>query len=462
MTPITSSLQDTIVAVSTPAGSSLRAVIRLSGPEAITIAERCLELTPPVESLPRYGVAEGVFIFNSPRCRAPVTVLLMRRPHSYTREDVLEIQTFGSPVLLEMMTERLVAEGARLAEPGEFTRRAFLNGRINLAQAEAVRALVHARTVAAHRRAMEQLVGRRARALHELRDALVDLCARVEAAIDFSDQDIEIISSDDALERVRRLHEQCRRLVQQSREAPAGRGVPVALFGRPNVGKSSLMNALLGERRSIVTAVPGTTRDVLEATVELDGVTFRLLDMAGLRETQDTLEAEGVAHAQRALQSAEIGLFLLDASEPLSRNDHIAWQRVGLPACVIVWNKCDLPMVLTEESVREAFGPLPVRQVSCVTGQGIAALKRDLVAMAVGGRVDASVQEFEPGLRQREVLRRLIDALHRVENEICNHVSLELVAFELREALEVAGELTGESVSDDILDRIFSDFCIGK
>jgi len=456
-------LWDTIVAVSTPAGRSLRGIVRLSGPQAVPIVSRLVTLRGGrIEQLPGYGAAEGWLWLQRRRTRVPVALLLMRRPRSYTRDDVVELQSFGAPVLLQMIVEELVQHGARLAEPGEFTRRAFLNGRIDLAQAEAVCALVHARSEAAHRLAIEQLAGTRARALHELRESLIDLCARVEVGIDFSDQDIEVINPGEVLTGVRRAESACEALLGAAGEHAAAVGIPVALFGRPNVGKSSLLNALVGSRRAIVTPVPGTTRDVLEAAIELAGTPFRLIDTAGIRACSEEVEAEAVQRARQALRHVEVALFMLDGSAPIGHDDLAAWQEVSVPQCLVLLNKSDLPAAIDGAAVRAALGERPIVRTSCVTGRGIDTLKETLVELARSGRADASAHGFEPSLRHREALRQAVAALRRAAEVAASTAAAELVAFELRQALDSIGQVTGQTVSEDILDRVFSEFCIGK
>lgn len=454
---------DTIVAVSTPAGSSLRAIVRLSGKDAIHIASQVVHLpNRPLLDMSRYGIAEGTFELSPDGSLSPITLLLMRAPSSYTREDVVELQTFGSPVLLRMMVERLIELGARLAEPGEFTKRAFLNGRIDLAQAEAVGKLIHARSEAAQRRAIEELVGGRLHPLRELRRDIVDLCAKVELDIDFSDQDLEIVSADESLKSIKQARLECEELLIGSEETVERKGIPIAIFGRPNVGKSSLMNVLVGSQRAIVSEIPGTTRDVLEADIELDGATFRLIDTAGIREANDALETEGVRRAKAALRSAEIGLFLLDGSMPIDHDDLVASQDVSIPNFLIILNKSDLPSAVSKADVAQHFGSHPVRRISCHSGEGTAELLGELVSLAARGKADASFQSFETSVRRRAALRKAVESLRRAEEIIISEEGSELVALELREALFSIGELTGETASEDILERIFSEFCIGK
>lgn len=413
---------DTIVAAASPPGPGLRAVVRLSGPRAVEWGAR----------------APGAVVFRAPR--------------SYTREDVVEIHLPGSPPLVEALVRSLVGRGARPARPGEFTLRAFLNGRLDLAQAEAVEQLIASESEGDLRAAVRQLEGDFSRRVRAVEDAVLDLGADAEAAIDFVDQDIEILPVAAAVERAGRALNDVRALLAESAARRAVDDRPtVALYGRPNAGKSTLFNALAGAD-AIVSEIPGTTRDVLSAEVDA-GVRLRLLDTAGDTEAAG-LDAEAVRRGRESMRSADLVLFVVDASE---------WEgAVGLvprgrPA-LLVLNKCDL---CPGADVRKRF---PIREAVCTsarTGEGVAELRAKLGEMLGSGAGEGGAAHFRVNLRQRALLREAEGALERAAG-IAPGLGMEFVSLDLRAALDALGGITGRQVGEDLLDRIFSRFCLGK
>ncbi|HYE99296.1 MAG TPA: GTPase [Planctomycetota bacterium] len=400
---------DTIVAPATPSGGGLRAVVRVGGPRAVELA----------------GARPGAVVFRAPR--------------SYTREDLVEIHLPASPPLVDRLVRDLLEAGARPARPGEFTLRAFLHGRLDLAQAEAVERLVAAEDEAERRAALRQLEGEFSRRLGAVEQACLDLAADAEAALDFSEEDIEIVTTADAGARAGAALRDLRALIADTAARPARDGRPVVvLHGRPNAGKSTLFNALAGQD-AIVSPTAGTTRDLLEADADL-GVPVRLVDAAGVAEGQTGLDAEGARRARDAAASADLVLFVVDPSDPAERPR-------GWP-CVVVESKADLHP-----------GPAPpgALRVSARTGEGLAALRR-----AVGAALDAGVSTaaFSVSARQRALLREAEEALARVPGAAA--AGLELAALELRSALAALGAVTGRDVGEELLDRVFSRFCLGK
>jgi len=467
---------DTIVAVSTPAGASERAIARLSGPEALPIAERLFEpLRPPapIGSAPNYSAVEGRLHLDGDWPPAPALAYLMRRPASYTREDIVEIHLPGSPPLLRAALDRLLAEGARLAEPGEFTRRAFLNGRIDLAQAEAVMRLIHARSLAEMRVALRQMEGSLSRAVGRIRERTADCLALVEAEIDFSDQDIEIAPAAELAQRIGSVHEEVQRLLAAGEAGGLVTELPrVQLCGPPNAGKSSLFNALARRDEALVTDVPGTTRDLLEAAVHLEGCEVLLTDSAGLTATGDPIEAEAVARARRAARTADLRVLVLDVTKPLERQfPDLAPLLEGGPGgrLVVCLNKVDLPAAFGERDVADALSrwlgedappPATVR-TSARTGEGIEALSLAIAGPLLGGGITRSAAHFVLEARHRAEMTAAARALQRAARA-CLSEGPEFAALELREALDEMGRVLGLDATDDILDRIFRQFCIGK
>ena len=454
---------DTIAAVSSPAGRGSRAIVRLSGPDAVGLMEGLFSAAAggPLVACGRYTAADGTLAVDE--LRIPATIYLMRAPYSYTREDVVEAHLPGSPPIVQAVVEGLLARGARLAQPGEFTRRAFLNGRIDLAQAEAVLKIIRATTEGEHRAALEELEGGFSRQLSALRGRAIALCARIELGLDFSDEDIEIVTRDEVSSEIDALIAAVQSAVGDTDRRTSREGVVVALFGRANAGKSSLLNALAGEARAIVTHVPGTTRDTVEAPIQIDGIAFRLIDTAGFGGgAGDDIDAEAAARARRAVEVAEIGLFVLDASLPLDDEVRELWRSAPTPHRIVVLNKSDLPAAVTEGAAIAELGAVEVLSVSALTGEGVPALLAAMRSAVESGLLDRSTSASITTVRQRDALRRTLESLTCARRAAAEGLSDDFIAADLRDVLRCVGELTGEVVTDDILDVIFAEFCIGK
>lgn len=472
-------LLDTIYAIATPVGEGGIGILRLSGEKAVDVAAGIVQLrsgqalvSARSHHLYHADVLEAAAApdgqGDSSRPIDEVLVAVMRAPHSYTAEDIVEIHCHGGLYVLQALCESLRRGGARLAEPGEFTKRAFLNGRLDLAQAEAVLDTIQAKTDASLRLAQEQLRGRLSQEINRLRDSLVQLLAQVEAAIDFTEEDIVFIQPQELAGRLREVGAAIARLAGTSCEGRVLReGLPVAIVGRPNVGKSSLLNALLQSDRAIVTPVPGTTRDVLEEVLNIRGVPVRLLDTAGVRQTDDPVEQEGVRRSRAAMEQAELLLILVDGSLPLSDEDGKLMALHPDKKRLLVINKSDLPCQVPDVSVPACFKASPegtgaVVRISALTGAGLDGL-RDAVRKTV------LREDFEPGdsavvtrLRHQSSLQKAREALANAAESAEGKLSGEFVAMDLRAGIDALGEITGAVTTDDILDRIFRDFCIGK
>jgi tRNA modification GTPase len=390
-----------------------------------------------------------------------VMVVLMRAPRSYTREDLLEIQCHGGSLLVQRVLGLVLRQGARLAEPGEFTKRAFLNGRIDLVQAEAVIDLIRGKSDAALNLAQHQREGLLSRMLGEVRSRLVAALALIEAHIDFPDEDIAPAS----LERICVSVDAGSRVVQHLLEGfSTGRvlrdGVSVLIAGKPNVGKSSLLNTLLKEKRAIVTAIPGTTRDLIEEIVNIKGLPVRLMDTAGIRETTDPVEGEGVRLARERLAAADLTLFVLDGSRSFDDDDQLILGDLGGRPYFVVRNKIDLPHILTFPELME---PLADLRISTLTGEGIAGLLDAIHQTFLKGEaVDSREYVALNRARHRDALEVCRIRLLQFLNNVATGAELELLAVDLRDALSALGAVTGETTTDEILDQIFSSFCIGK
>jgi tRNA modification GTPase len=441
------------VAIATARGESAIGVVRLSGSEAIAIARTVMRDSAVLEHAPSHTLRRVSLI--DPRSGEPLDEALcavMRGPRSYTGEDVVEISCHGSPALLRVVLDILHGRGARLAEPGEFTRRAFLNGRIDLTRAEAVALLVGARTERAVKVAARALAGALAQRIEGIRDALLDVVAGLEVALDFPDDEVGI-GPEHACGVVRRLIEMVDEVLALTDRAQAiHRGVTVALVGAPNAGKSTLLNALLGSDRAIVSPVPGTTRDVVEGTIALAGIPVVLRDTAGLGPTADVIEAEGVRRSLKAIEDSDLLLTVVDAS---AAPDAEVLSVTGGRARLLVRAKMDLP------SHRDALALADAIDVSAKTGLGISALV-ERIAEWITRRVNGDDDDtFVISLRQHDLMRSLRSALTQSAVAIAT-APTEAALVDLREALALVAELLGQEVGDAVLDRIFATFCVGK
>lgn len=455
-------LHDTIAAIATPLGEGGLAVLRLSGAQALSIADQCFvpvgsfSLKPTVA--PSHTIHYGR-IERDGKTVDEVLVAVMRAPRTFTREDVIEITCHGGLLPAKMILDLLLENGARLAEPGEFTKRAFLNGRIDLAQAEAVADLIHARTELAMSAANEQLAGKLSQRIETLRDDLVKTLAHIEAHIDFPDEDIAPDTKEQLLNCLERAVAFMDTLLRTANEGQIlRRGVRTAIIGRPNAGKSSLLNQLLGHDRAIVSATPGTTRDTIEETANIRGLPVVFIDTAGLREAGDELEAEGIRRSRESLAKAELILHVLDGTEPLTAADEILLHEFESKKRILVRNKSDKTSRL---ELPEKFRAAAV-DVSCATGTGLEPLKDAIKECLWSGEIKAEMLQVMINSRHQEALKRAREATLRTVDALRSGLTLELPAMDLRIAANAVGEIVGKTSTEDLLDSIFSQFCIGK
>jgi tRNA modification GTPase len=451
---------DTIAAISTPLGQGGIGIVRLSGPEAGAIAQRLFRPRRAYDQIPPHRLILGHILDHQGRVVDEVLLAFMPAPRSYTTENVVEINCHGGYAALRRVLELAISQGARLARPGEFTLRAFLGGRLDLAQAEAVLEVIQARTGAALRLAAGHLAGGLGRELGRVRETLLDLLARLDASLDFPEESEELDPAALAARLASPLHtlETLAATYQEGRLLREGLRVVIA--GRPNVGKSSLLNRLLQADRAIVTDIPGTTRDVIEESITLAGVAVRLSDTAGLRESGDPAEALGVARTHQVMGQADLVLYLVDGSAPLDPEDVLNLQQLPAHRGLAVINKIDLPRVLQEAKLQEAAG-LPVVQISALTGSGLADLQQTMVDQAMGGGLSHN-GEIITQTRHHQHIRQALACLNAARHRLEPPAAWELAALEIRDALRELGEITGEEVGDAVLERIFAQFCIGK
>ncbi|HUE37567.1 MAG TPA: tRNA uridine-5-carboxymethylaminomethyl(34) synthesis GTPase MnmE [Candidatus Acidoferrum sp.] len=462
-------LDDTIAAIATPLGEGGLAVLRISGADTLAVADKIFmpEGKKPVK--PSAALTHTIHFGKIVRDGKVIDeglLAVMRAPRTFTREDTVEISCHGGILPAKLVLDAILANGASLAEPGEFTRRAFLNGRIDLAQAEAVADLIHSRTELALAAANEQLAGKLSRRINQLRDDLLHILAHVEAHIDFPDEDI---APDTRQQLLKRLEEGVAFIAELLRTANEGqilrRGIRAAIVGRPNTGKSSLLNQLLGRDRAIVSPIPGTTRDTIEETANIRGLPVVFIDTAGLRETRDEIEVEGIRRSRQSLALAELILHVLDAGEPLTGDDQNYFAEFVGKKRILVRNKIDLPVKWQWPPAMDGFdssnlaAPL---DVSCATGQGIEPLKDAIKETIWSGEVKAEMLQVMINSRHQDALNRARAAALRSIDALRGNATLELVALDLRIAVAAVGEIVGKTTTEDLLDSIFGQFCIGK
>ena len=453
-------LTDTIAAIATPLGEGGLAVIRISGTQALTIADQVFQPAGKSSVKPSAAATHTIqygHVVRNGRRVDEVLVAVMRAPRTLTREDVVEVTCHGGLLPAKLVLDAVLASGARMALPGEFTKRAFLNGRLDLAQAEAVIDLIHARTELALSAANEQLAGHLSRRIETLRDDLVTTLAHVEAHIDFPDEDIAPHTKDELLARLDRAVEFMDELLRTADEGQLlRRGIRAAIVGRPNVGKSSLLNQLLGHDRAIVSPIAGTTRDTIEETANVRGIPVVFVDTAGLREAGDVIEQEGIRRSRVTLERAELILHVLDASESLTPEDERYLAEFASKKRLLVRNKVDLPSKL------ELPADLIAVDVCCLSGRGLEELKGAIKNLVWAGEIRAEMVQVTINSRHQDALSRARIATRRAIEALRENLTLELAAMDLRIAMNAVGEVVGKTTNDDLLDSIFSQFCLGK
>ena len=459
--------QDTIVAISTPPGQGALGVIRLSGPEAIAVAQAFF--TKDLRQAPGHSLHYGQLRDAAGGVLDEVLLSLFRAPRSFTREDAVEISCHGSPYILREVLQRCVDLGARLAAPGEFTQRAYLNGGLDLAQAEAVADLIAANSAGAHQLAMQQLRGGVSRELRDLRQQLLDFTSLIELELDFSEEDVEFADRSQLLALIEQLAHRLDGLIDSFRFGNAVKqGVPTVIMGKPNAGKSTLLNTLLNENRAIVSDIPGTTRDVVEDRLMIGGIEFRLMDTAGVRETTDAIEAEGVARSLKLAKAAGLLLYLFDARHETPAQAQAYLHSLDLPPetqVILVANKRDLlpdPAAYAQALAEEALA-FPWHMISAKQHEALDPL-RQLMVQAVEhfSATDTGDHAIISNVRHLDALRRARTALSDVYEGLQAGISGDLLSIDIRTVLHHIGAITGEISTEEVLGNIFGKFCIGK
>ncbi|KGP73220.1 tRNA uridine-5-carboxymethylaminomethyl(34) synthesis GTPase MnmE [Pontibacillus yanchengensis] len=455
---------DTISAISTPVGEGAIAIVRLSGPEAVARANKIFH-GKELEQVASHTIHYGKLIDpKSNELVEEVMVSVMRAPKTFTREDIVEINCHGGLVSVNRVLELVLDSGVRLAEPGEFTKRAFLNGRIDLSQAEAVMDLIRAKTDRAMNVALKQMDGRLSQLIQQLRQQLLETVAQVEVNIDYPEyDDVEEMTNELMIENTKKVHQEIERLLQTAKQGKILReGLGTAIVGRPNVGKSSLMNALVHENKAIVTEVPGTTRDVIEEYVNVRGVPLRLIDTAGIRDTEDLVEKIGVERSRQVLQEADLILLVLNYGDELTEEDEKLFEAVQGMDVIVIVNKTDLPRKLDMDRLHEIAGEHTIVNTAIIEEEGIDQLETAISEIFFEGDLDTGDMTYVSNVRHVQLLNQAKEALEDAMRGMEEDMPIDIVQIDVRRTWELLGEIVGDSVSDSLLDQLFSQFCLGK
>lgn len=455
---------NTIAAISTPLGEGGIGIVRLSGDKALKIADKLFrgKNGVPPSKLPSYTIHYGHIVRNK-EILDEVILSIMRKPKSYTREDVVEINCHGGILPLRRILDAVLECGARLAEPGEFTKKAFLNGRIDLAQAEAVINIVEAKTELALKSAMSQLEGTLSNEVKELKDKTLETLTLLEAGLDFPEEDIDFVKKDNLIKRIRKLKSETEKLLEQSKEGEILReGILVLLIGKANVGKSTLLNQLAGKERAIVTHIPGTTRDIIEEWINLGGIPVKLVDTAGFKKLENIIDKAAKKKVEEYLKTADLVLFMVDGTKPLSKEDRKIAKIIKDKKTICLINKVDLPKKISKAKLKSLIDNKKVLEISALKGKGVGSIKKTIKESIFKGDIPAGESAIMVNARSRESLKNAYEGFMKSLETADKDLSEEFIAVDLKEALNSFKKILGETVDDNILDRIFAKFCIGK
>ncbi|MBM7855824.1 tRNA modification GTPase [Desulfohalotomaculum tongense] len=461
-------IEDTIAAIATPLGEGGIGIVRISGPEAIEVGQKIFKAKYNKEwyNGPGFRLIYGhVHDKETGEIVDEALLSIMRKPKSFTGEDVVEINCHGGMLPLKKTLELAVKNGARLAGPGEFSKRAFLNGKLDLAQAESIIDIIRSKTDTGLKISMGQLQGRLSAKVNEMQSELLGMLAQIEANIDFPEDDIEEASLKQICRRSEAMLQEVNKLIAGAENGRIYReGVRTVIIGRPNVGKSSLLNALLKENRAIVTDIPGTTRDIIEEFINIGGIPLKIVDTAGLRETEDVVEKIGVERSKELISRADLILFVLDAAEGVTADDYKIIKL--LPKnnnIIVIVNKIDVEnSKINARELKDKFNDTAVIEISALQGRGLEQLEQEIVKLVMGGQVSVDDQILITNMRHKQSLEKAKLHLVEVKNGIEAGVPGDLVSIDIKNAWEALGEITGSTVSEDLIDKIFEDFCIGK
>lgn len=457
-------IDDTIVAIATAPGEGGIGIIRLSGSNALDIANKMFR---PLyrDSIGDYAVRTLIYgnIYDEGVVLDEVLLAYMKGPHSYTAEDVVEINCHGGFISVRKILELALKSGARMAEAGEFTKRAFLNGRIDLSQAEAVIDIINAKTDKSYELAQSQLEGSLSKKIKNLREMLTDVLAQVEVAIDYPEEDIEFITYKELIEKTEAIQKE---VVQMYKTADTGKilreGLQTAILGKPNVGKSSLMNSILGENRAIVTDIPGTTRDIIEEFVNIKGIALKIVDTAGIRDTDDVVEKIGVEKSRKHLKNSDLTLVVLDNSREIDQEDIDILESVDRSKTLVILNKIDLESKLDLDIVKKYVDEINIINISALKNEGLDLLHDRIEDMVFSGEISNSGDVMITNSRHKDAIYKAMKAIEDAISSLNDEMSYDFIEVDLKDAWDALGYINGDTISEDLLDTIFSNFCIGK
>ena len=456
---------DTITSISTPMGEGAIGIVRLSGPQAIEIGDALYKGKKKLSEVDTHTINYGHIIDpETNETVEEVMISVLRAPKTFTREDIIEMNGHGGILTINRILELTMTYGARMAEPGEYTKRAFLNGRIDLSQAEAVMDFIRSKTDRASKVAMNQIEGRLSDLIKKQRQSILEILAQVEVNIDYPEyDDVEDATTEFLLEQSKNIKEEINRLLETGTQGKIMReGLSTVIVGRPNVGKSSMLNNLIQDNKAIVTEVAGTTRDVLEEYVNVRGVPLRLVDTAGIRDTEDIVEKIGVERSRKALSEADLILFVLNNNEPLTEDDQTLYEVVKNEDIIVIINKTDLEPRLDIDEVKEMIGDMPLIQTSMLKQEGIDELEIQIRDLFFGGEVQNQDMTYVSNSRHISLLKQARHSIQDAIDAAESGVPMDMVQIDLTRTWEILGEIIGESASDELIDQLFSQFCLGK
>ncbi|PVW01197.1 tRNA uridine-5-carboxymethylaminomethyl(34) synthesis GTPase MnmE [Staphylococcus aureus] len=456
---------DTITSISTPMGEGAIGIVRLSGPQAVEIADKLYKGKHLLNDVPSHTINYGHIIDpESKEVVEEVMVSVLRAPKTFTREDIIEINCHGGILTINRVLELTMTYGARMAEPGEFTKRAFLNGRIDLSQAEAVMDFIRSKTDRASKVAMNQIEGRLSDLIKKQRQSILEILAQVEVNIDYPEyDDVEDATTEFLLEQSKEIKQEFNRLLDTGAQGKIMReGLSTVIVGKPNVGKSSMLNNLIQDNKAIVTEVAGTTRDVLEEYVNVRGVPLRLVDTAGIRETEDIVEKIGVERSRKALSQADLILFVLNNNEALAQEDYTLYEVVKNEDVIVIVNKMDLEQNIDINEVKDMIGDTPLIQTSMLKQEGIDELEIQIRDLFFGGEVQNQDMTYVSNSRHISLLKQARQTIQDAIDAAESGVPMDMVQIDLTRTWEILGEIIGETASDELIDQLFSQFCLGK
>ncbi|HHO5067384.1 TPA: tRNA uridine-5-carboxymethylaminomethyl(34) synthesis GTPase MnmE [Staphylococcus aureus] len=456
---------DTITSISTPMGEGAIGIVRLSGPQAVEIADKLYKGKHLLNDVPSHTINYGHIIDpESKEVVEEVMVSVLRAPKTFTREDIIEINCHGGILTINRVLELTMTYGARMAEPGEFTKRAFLNGRIDLSQAEAVMDFIRSKTDRASKVAMNQIEGRLSDLIKKQRQSILEILAQVEVNIDYPEyDDVEDATTEFLLAQSKEIKQEINRLLDTGAQGKIMReGLSTVIVGKPNVGKSSMLNNLIQDNKAIVTEVAGTTRDVLEEYVNVRGVPLRLVDTAGIRETEDIVEKIGVERSRKALSQADLILFVLNNNEALTQEDYTLYEVVKNEDVIVIVNKMDLEQNIDINEVKDMIGDTPLIQTSMLKQEGIDELEIQIRDLFFGGEVQNQDMTYVSNSRHISLLKQARQTIQDAIDAAESGVPMDMVQIDLTRTWEILGEIIGETASDELIDQLFSQFCLGK